>query len=161
MSYYSVECEAPGGGYGPAALLTYDDNVQYIKRVDYLDLIFDVWLGGELVQDVQCYCVTVPLWHYLTSNGITGVSVRHMTVTRGDYMNEFHANRVIPDFKELVLPRCLLGQKREHWHIKKTSIPDADMFTGIGLPLFVSELARGVLVRYGVSGLVFQQAIVS
>ena len=35
------------------------------------------------------------------------------------------------------------------------------MFTGLGLPLFVSERAKELIVAYGVSGLEFGEAAVS
>jgi hypothetical protein len=160
MRYYSVECEAPGGGFGPRARIKYDSANTYIKEVQYLDLIFDVWLGGELVQDVGCYCVSVSLCDYLSKNGIKGVSVRDMTVTPGEQVNDSHPGRVIPQFKELVLQRTLQGQQTSGWVLDSKSIPDADMFTGLGLPLFVSERAKELLVAYGVSGLDFEDATV-
>ena len=142
MPLYSVDCEAPGGGYGETAVLVYDEGGRFIQNVEYLDLIFDVWRGGELVQDVECYCVTTSLWNYLDANGIKGVSVRGMTTTPGDYMIEMEPDRIIPQFEELVLPRGLRGRWADGWTIEKSTIPIADMFTGPGLPLFVTERER-------------------
>jgi hypothetical protein len=158
MMYFSVECEAPGGGYGPNAVLVYDKNGKYIERVDYLDLMLDIWLGGELIQHVQCFCTTTRLWDFLRHSNLVGVAVRDMTVTLGEHLNDTHPNRVIPQFKELVLQRGLQGQRNNGWRIQKESVPNAEMFTGIGLPLFVAERVRALLVRYGVTGLEFEQA---
>src|SRR5258708_5430381 len=130
MRYFSIECEAPGGGFGPKARIKFDPVNTYVQEVQYLDLIFDVWLGGELVQDVSCYCVSVSLWDYLSKNGIRGVSVRDMSVTAGEQVNDSHPGRVIPQFKELVLPRTLRGQRVDGWVLDGKSIPSADMFTG-------------------------------
>lgn len=161
MKYFSVECEAPGGGYGPDAVLLYDKQNRYIQKVEYLDLEFEVWLGGELVQHIACFCVSEALWGYLKGNGVTGVSVREMKVTPGDIFFELNPHRVIPCFKELVLPRTLIGEKSHGWKIKKDSIPDADMFTGTGLPLFVTAHMKEMLSRYGVTGLEFEEAFVT
>jgi len=161
MRFFGVECEAPGGGFGPMARIKYDPANTYIQEVEYLDLQFDVWLGGELVQDVGCFCVSVSLWDYLSRNKIKGVSVRDMSVTPGEQVNDLHPERVIPQFKELVLPRTLRGQRLDRWQLDGKSIPNADMFTGSGLPLFVSERAKELLVAYGVSGLEFEEASVS
>ena len=158
MSYYSVECEAPGGGFGPKARIIYDSTNSYVQEVQYLDLIFDVWLGGELVQDVSCYCVSEPLWDYLSKTGIKGISVREMTVTLGEYVKHSHPGRVIPAFKELVIPRTLHCQRTDRWTLDVKSVPNADLFTGLGLPLFANERAKQLLVAYGVSGLVFEEA---
>src|SRR6266511_4200473 len=108
MQYYSVECEAPGS-LGPTAQYEYDARNTYIKEILYLDLEFEVWLGSELVQHVGHYCVSIPLWDYLRKNNTRGVSVRDMTVTPGEHVNDLHPGRVIPEFKELVLPRTLRG----------------------------------------------------
>ena len=83
-----------------------------------------------------------------------------MTVTPGENVNDLYPNRVIPQFKELVLPRGLRGAKDDAWRIEKDSIPNADLFTGTGLPLFMSEHGRKLLLRYGVSGLETEEAIV-
>ena len=146
---------------GQAHNSVYDATGKYIQSVDFLDLIFDIWLGSEMVQHVQCYCVTTRLWNYLMDNGIQGVSVRPMTVTPGDELNELHPGRTIPEFKELLLPRGLQGQQQDGWKLKKSCVPTADMFTGPGLPLFVSENAKELLVQAGVSGVEFALATVS
>jgi hypothetical protein len=160
MRYYSVECEAPGG-LGPNAIVTYDPSYTYIQDVQFLDLEFEVWLGGELVQHIDCYCVSVALWDYLSKNAIRGVAVREMSVTEREQVNDLHPGRVIPQFKEVVLPRTLRGHHSDRWLLDSDSIPDADMFTGLGLPLFVSERVKQLLISYGVIGLEFEEASVS
>ena len=160
MRYYSVECEAPGGGFGPKARIQHDPANTYVQEVQYLDLIFDVWLGGELVQDVSCYCVSVSLWDYLSKNGIRGVSVREMLVTAGEQVNDSYPGRVIPQFRELVLSKTLKGKRADGWVLDGKSIPAADMFSGLGLPLFVSERAKDLLIAYRVRGLEFEEASV-
>jgi len=160
MQYYSVKCEAPGG-LGPNAIYKYDSKRSYIQEIEYLDLEFEVWLGGELVEHVDCYCVSARLWKYLSEHGIRGVSVRDMAVTAGPHVNDAYPNRVIPLFKELMLPRTLEGQRAAHWVLNSKSIPDADMFTGLGLPLFITERVRNLLVAYGSSGAEFDRVSVS
>lgn len=159
MAYYAVECEAPSGGYGPNAILVYDRLTQYIDRVDYLDIIFDVWLGGELIQDVSCFCVTQSLWNYLVAKGIGGVDAREMSVTYGEHLNDWQPDRVIPSFKELVLQRSVKGNPQQ-FEIEFASIPVADMCTGTGFPLIVNDKAKSLLDAYGVTGLEYQQLLI-
>jgi hypothetical protein len=161
MQLYSVQCEAPGGGYGESAVLVYGESLRYIREVKYLDLIFDVWLGGDLVQDVECYCVTADLWDHLEANEVKGVSVREMTVTPGEHVNELHPGRIIPVFKELVLPRGARGKQTiDGFRVEQASIPHADMFTGTGMPLIVTDRARQLMVNYGVREVEFTFAAV-
>lgn len=158
MEYYSIECEAPGGGYGPAAAIDYDSQRISIKQIRYLDLIFDVWLGGELVQDVGCFCVTVALWDFLKQHDIQGVSVRPMDVTLGEHVNDMHPGRVIPQFLELVIPRTARGRQADGWILDAMSIPKAEMFTGVGIPLIVTRRVKDLICSYPVSGIEYQTA---
>src|SRR6266849_3176420 len=101
MDLFSVECESPGG-FGPRAVLKYDPSNTYVEDVEYLDLEFEVWLGGELVQHIDRFCVSRPLWDFL-AHKVKGVSIRPMTATAGEHVNEFHPTRIIPEFCELVI----------------------------------------------------------
>lgn len=161
MKYYSVECEAPGGGFGPNALLKYNANRTYVETVEYLDLIFDVWLGGELIQDGSCFCVTESLWTYLNDEGVRGVAVRDMDVRAGEHVNDFYPGRVIPVFKQLILPMTVQAQQANGWILEQSSIPEADMFSGPGAPLIVSGRIKDCLTSYGVLNLEFAEASVS
>lgn len=145
-------------GYGPRALLLYDDAMQYVKEVAYLDLEFCSWRGGELIEDISGICVTADLWSYLSSKFIIGVSVREMSVTIGDTFRERCPGIVVPLFKELVLPRTLCATKKEKWCFDTGAIPNAEMFTGVGLPLFVTQRIKDLLCSYGVKGLRFEEA---
>ncbi len=82
--YYVVTCEAPAGGFGPSAVVRRDPDNPSIRQVDYLDLMFEVWLGGELIQHIGHYCITAALWDHLSKNRVSGVSVRKMSVTPGE-----------------------------------------------------------------------------
>ena len=157
LPYYSVECEAPGG-FGPRAKLTYDLANSVDLEVEFLDLEFEVWRGGELVQNVNCFCVTAALADWLKRNAVIGISFRDVVVTQGENLNRFHPRRSIPEFAELVLPRCAQGWRANRWSIEKASIPQAEMFTGSGLPLLVTGRVVKVLSEYGVSGLQIEQA---
>lgn len=164
MHYYSLRCEAPGG-YGPTAVLRYNednpDNI-YIEEVEYLDLEFRVWLGSEVVQHVESVCVSKALWKYLVGNGIRGVGVRDMTVTPRPAFPRLDGGKIIPPFVELVLERSAEGEEIEgSWRINESTIPDADMFSGLGLPLCISERAKDMFVAYGVTGVEYREIVLS
>jgi hypothetical protein len=161
VTLFGVECEAPAGGYGPGAVLAYDSQGRYVERVDYLDIIFDAWLGGELIQHVGSFCVTQSLWDYFVANQVRGVFVRDMAVTRGDQVNQLYPGRVIPVFKQLVLPVSAKGKARGGLTIELESLPEAEMFTGLGLPLIVNNRVKELLTAYGVTGLEYEKARVS
>ena len=149
MEYFSVECEAPGP-FGPEAILRYDDAGRYIQDVDYLDIEFQVWLGGDLVSKTAWYGISQPLWEHI-SDRVKGVSIRKMTVTPGEQVNDRHPGRKIPQFLELVVSRSVEGREdRDGCVIVRTTIPDADVFTGLGLPLIVSGHAKELLRSYGI-----------
>ena len=167
--YYSVVCEAPGS-LGPSAVYRYDPTNSFIEEVDYLDLEFEVWLGGELVTNIGSYCVSAALWAFLCEQGISGVSVREMTVTPRLAISE----RAIPKFKELVLVRTARGSNI-HYPIppdgpypdadrfasgcilEAASIPGADMFAGGHLPLIITERCHQVLCSYPRTGASFYE----
>ena len=161
MRYYSVEAEAPGAGYGPTARLRYGPEMRYIEEVGYLDLEFLVWSGGDLIQDVGQFCVTSELWGFLRSNSVKGVYTREMTVTIGNDFHELCPGVSVPRFEELVLPRQASATKQDKWILDAKTIPDAEMFTGIGLPLFVNHRIKDLFEKYGVKGLRFDDAIVA
>ena len=171
MKYYSIGGEAPGG-LGPTAVYHRDSHGLIV--VDYLDLEFEVWLGGEFVEDSDCYAVTEELWNALKSLDLKGVSTRAMTVTPGPDVNRNFPGRVFPRFLELVVPRSATGkynhglestmilsedvyleQQEESTtqvilgKIHRDSIPDADMFSGPGLPLIATSRVRDFLKNYG------------
>jgi hypothetical protein len=156
VPYYVVECEAPAAGYGPSAVLRYDSSGTYIHTVEYLDLEFLVWGGGELIQDKGCFCVTDALWRYLSTKGLKGVSIRPMTVTVGDQFRELYPGRTVPTFQELVIAKATNGKCDTNWILETDTVPQADMFSGVGLPLVVTERVKDALCAYGVSGLRFE-----
>ena len=84
------------------------------------------------------------MWEFLRSSAISGVSVRDMTVTVGDDFHELCPGCVVPVFKELVLPRTVTGVKDNGWVLDLRTIPEADMFTGVGMPLFVTSRIKAL-----------------
>ena len=170
MEYYAVNGEAPGG-LGPTAVSHRDS--QGLIVVDYLDLEFDVWLGGQFVVSEGCYAVTETLWNAMKSINLKGVSTRPMTVTPGDQLHLMYQG-AIPCFLELVVPRSAIGEFEYKTRrrlimqedvdaeeqaegedqiilgkIERQSIPEADMFSGRGLPLIVTSRVRDFLKNYG------------
>src|SRR5262245_498838 len=150
MRYFSVECEAPGS-FGPRAILRYDADNTVVTDVEYFDLEFEVWLGGELVEQIGFFGVSDQLWEHLVGHGTRGVSVRPMSVTVGK-----NVHRMVPPFKELVLVRTARAEEiDDEWMLEAASVPDCDMFTGYATPLFVSEKGKQALAQYPRAGVRF------
>ena len=74
-------------------------------------------------------------------------------------MRTRHPDVLIPEFKELVLPRSLRAEKdNNEWLIELSTIPEADFFAGRYTPLFVNSRGRSLVEEYGVTHVTFHPA---
>jgi len=94
---YVLQLEVPGG-LGPRAQL---DTSIHPPRVDVLHVIFDGWLGDQLVKSFPCHLVTANLAQSLVSAGVTGFELSEAEIEMSDQFREFYPTRTLPEFKWL------------------------------------------------------------
>lgn len=99
MKYLYVEPEAPGG-LGPR---TEFDGPPEAGRVTRLHLVFDGWLGDELVESTPCFAVTKPLGETLKRSGLTGYELRPVEVEYSRIFAELYPGRPMPRFEWLTV----------------------------------------------------------
>ena len=99
MTFYAVRPEVPGQ-LGDKTVLDRDGGR---LKVQHLELVFDGWLGDELVTAHPAFAATRHLADLFVQAGLTGFSLRDMDVSRSEEFLDFYPDRQLPEFVELVL----------------------------------------------------------
>lgn len=137
--------EVPGGFGDDTVLGSYLDRAdksQEYPDVTELHLVFEGWLGDELVTSHPCYLVTSRLAATLRASGLRGVSFRAVKVSRSDQFEMFHPGRQLPAF-EWLRPTGRVNIDADTGRIQSTS--DDDFLLDCRARLYVTQRALEVL----------------
>lgn len=94
---YALDVEVPGG-FGARTRL---DSSVHPPVIHALHVVFDGWLGDQLVECFPCYLVTEQLAETLVAAGITGFRLAEVEVETSLEFRELHSERTLPPFRWL------------------------------------------------------------
>ena len=100
MKYYKIHPEVPGS---LGERTKYDKRKTPWKLLD-LHVVFDGWLGGDLLKISNCYLVTERLKNDLEKAKITGIeSFINFELVISDTFKNLYPNRTLPLIDQLVI----------------------------------------------------------
>ena len=100
MKYYRIHPEVPGG---LGKRTKYDKRERPWKLID-LHVVFDGWLGGDLLKISNCYLVTERLKNDLGKSKLTGVeSSKNFELEISDTFKNLYPKITLPSVYQLVI----------------------------------------------------------
>jgi len=93
MHYY-IEPEV-SGGIGRNSIIDASFHPPIVKK---LNLEFDGWLGDDLIESFPCFIVSEILKNKIDQKKLTGFRFDDVEITKSETFNEFHANKILPEF---------------------------------------------------------------
>jgi hypothetical protein len=141
MKIYRIHPEVPGG---------IGKNMDYDKtevpwKITQLSVVFEGWLGGDLLKISTCYIVTDTLKEKIISANLTGI------YNFVDFDLDYSLN-----FKNLYPNKIL---PKMHWMQLGSDVGKVDLAIGEKNKLFVSEKAMNVLKTVDLSDAEIQEII--
>lgn len=112
MKLLRLEPEVPGQ-IGNNSIITYKDG--RIDEIKFLHFVFDGWLGDDLVTTYPCYLVSEKLEHALASSDRTGFVFEHAEISVSRTYKQLYPDRIIPNFKRLMMQGTVLFKDSEYW----------------------------------------------
>ena len=112
-----------------------------IPHVENLEYMFFGWLGDELLESFPCFIVTKKLGRKLIENGITGVKLTEVKVSKSEFFDEMEFNNELPDFVRLEPT----GKVSFNSSYKLINWSGEDVCLATKAELVVTEKALGVL----------------
>jgi len=99
MQYYKIHPEVPGS---LGSKTKYDKTFTPWELIE-LHVVFDGWLGGDLLKISNCYLVTEALKKDLENSGITGIeSFKSFELEFSDTFKNLYPNRRLPSIYRLI-----------------------------------------------------------
>lgn len=141
MKLYKIHPEVPGG-IGKS--MEYD-KTEIPWKITRLSVVFDGWLGGDLLKISTCYIVTDKLKEKIISEKLTGVK---------DFV-EFEKDLSLT-FKNLYSNTML---PKMYWMQLGSDVGKADLAIGKKNKLFVSDQAMSVLKSANLSDAEIEELI--
>lgn len=140
ITVYHLEPEVPGA----LGQRTEMDNSVHPPDVRKLNVIFDGWLGDQLIECFPCYLVSESLAQSLVSAGFTGFELADAEIETSSQFEELYPGRELPAF---------------HWlKVTGTSASNDIYITG-DHRLAVGEKAFEVILRTEPKSLEYRQAL--
>lgn len=99
MLFYDLEPEVPGG-LGDNTVV---DVSVHPPIVSSLHIVFDGWLGDELLEVFPAFIVSATLSDQILQQKFVGFDVRDCLIEKSEQFIEFNPDVLIPDFKWLVV----------------------------------------------------------
>lgn len=127
MKAFILEPEV-AGQLGPKTEM---DTSTHPPRVDKLHLVFDGWLGDDLLEYFPCYVVTSKLKEALEREALTGIRFDSVEIERSESFVDTYGDRPLPGF---------------HWMKIAGEAETADFFLEDNM-LVVSERGLSVLQK--------------
>lgn len=98
---YLLEPEV-AGGLGSNTIVTnwkeLRSGEQQIHKIEYLEYVFDDWLGDELLTSFPVFLVTQELATDLIEHQLTGVGIREVQITKSKLFEEINPDFELPRF---------------------------------------------------------------
>lgn len=92
--YYYIEPEV-SGGFGDNTQL---DTSVHPPAVLKLHIVFDGWLGDDILETFPCFIVSQALKVSIESAGLTGYDFDSVEVSRSEEFKDLYSNKNLPDF---------------------------------------------------------------
>ena len=99
MKYFELDPEVPCQ-LGPRTLMDVNLHPPVIYK---LHVIFDGWLGNDLLTNFPVYLVTPSLGDSLSQINLTGFELRECEVEKSDLFSELYPSCKLPHFKWLFI----------------------------------------------------------
>lgn len=101
MNYYLLQPEVPGGvsDYTRYSSETYPNGA---RKVLFLHIDMDGWLGGDLLENTPCFFITERLLHAFQENEMTGYTIEEMMITKSELFEELQPDDTLPAFIRLI-----------------------------------------------------------
>ena len=97
--YYQLEPEV-AGEVGPGSVV---DRHEHPPKVEYLDYIFNGWLGDCLVESFPVFMITEMAANELLENKLTGFELKEASVSIDPSFADLYPDSDTPDFKWLAV----------------------------------------------------------
>ena len=133
MSWYKIKPEVPAS-IGPNSILERTSGAPL--KVIKLHLIFEGWLGGDLMETSPVFYVTESLKNGLQSSSLSGIDAfEKIEITRSSNFLELYPDKELPDF----------------FLLRINGIPYTDDFGLDKGYLVLSSKAKDFLMKYNLS----------
>ena len=109
--YFQLRPEVPGG-FGEGTRV---DNSTFPPTINDLHLVFDGWLGDDLVACFPCYLVSVTLLNAMEEASLGGFLVGDVKVSYSEIFKDLFPDIVMPSFKQLIIK----GKKGDDLYINE------------------------------------------
>ncbi|SEA55951.1 hypothetical protein SAMN05660909_02491 [Chitinophaga terrae (ex Kim and Jung 2007)] len=127
--YYKLIPEVPG----ELGEKTQMDSSVHPPKIEYLQFIFDGWLGDDLIECFPCFLISETLQLSLGKTDLGGFTIKEVEIAYSSLFEELYPDRKMPAFKWLVI----IGKDGD------------DFFLDTKNNLIVSERCLGFLKEYG------------
>lgn len=101
---YLLEPEV-AGGLGPNTIITnwkeLKSGEQQIHKIEYLEYVFDDWLGDDLLTSFPAFIVTQELATDMSERQLTGIELGEVQITKSKLFEDIHPNFMLPSFARL------------------------------------------------------------
>ena len=94
MKYYELEPEV-AGGFGEGSIVDSSVHPPIVKR---LHILFDGWLGDQLLETFPCFVVTRELASEIRKKTLSGYDLDDVEVEKSDQFKDLYGERSLPDF---------------------------------------------------------------
>lgn len=93
-NFYTIEPEV-AGGFGEHTEVDRSSGRMEVNRLHYK---FDGWLGDHLLESTPCFIASKRLAEKINLEGLSGVEIDEVEITKSDEFLELHPTRELPEF---------------------------------------------------------------
>lgn len=136
MKFYKLQPEV-AGEIGESSKIEYENGK--IKKIIFLEYLFNDWLGGELLSTHPCHIVTENLKEDINANNLTGIQFQKIKKSFSDEYVELNNSTDIPEFVQIV---C------NNFYEEKKDNALQDFYVNRYKELIVSERALKVIKKH-------------
>ena len=110
MNYYIIEPEVVGEIGEKTTYSNYNEIIHKKDRpiISHLHIIFDGWLGDELLEVTPCFMVSERLMNEMISLGFSGCKFESLEMSFSNLFYDLYPNRKVPIFYRL-LPQKIIS----------------------------------------------------